>query len=117
MVVSQSFRKREQVNLLSSRVIIALLFLFGHFLIFTSPLRFTGITTDNGLSNNTISFIYKDLRGFIRLGTQNGLNRFDGINIVNYPVIPVLTSVQKMHDFSSLIITQELIWMRKILFN
>ncbi|MDR1370069.1 MAG: helix-turn-helix domain-containing protein [Dysgonamonadaceae bacterium] len=40
---------------------------------------------DNGLSNNTINVIYKDSVGFIWLGTQNGFNRFDGINVEVYP--------------------------------
>ena len=41
-------------------------------------------TVDDGLSNNRISAIHQDNRGFIWFGSYNGLDRFDGRNIVNY---------------------------------
>lgn len=50
-----------------------------------SDLTFRTITISDGLSNNIINTIYKDKRGFIWLGTQTGLDRFDGINVKNFP--------------------------------
>ena len=46
---------------------------------------FQSITISDGLSHNTINVIYKDCRGFVWLGTQIGLDRFDGVEIMNYP--------------------------------
>ena len=45
---------------------------------------FRTITISDGLSNNIINTIYKDRRGFVWLGTQTGLDRFDGINVKNF---------------------------------
>lgn len=50
---------------------------------FSLPSSFHTVNTENGLSSNRINTIFKDKRGFIWLGTQVGINRFDG-NIVKY---------------------------------
>lgn len=47
-------------------------------------IRFERITSDNGLSQNTVAGILKDSHGFMWFGTWNGLNRFDGYNFVIY---------------------------------
>lgn len=36
------------------------------------------LTTANGLSDNRVTSIYKDKRGFVWIGTRNGLNLYDG---------------------------------------
>ena len=43
-------------------------------------LRFTHIGSADGLSQNTVNTIFKDRRGFMWFGTNDGLNRFDGKN-------------------------------------
>ncbi|MEO8769460.1 MAG: histidine kinase [Ferruginibacter sp.] len=40
-------------------------------------------TTQNGLSNNTISCLQKDADGFLWIGTHEGLNRYDGTEFIN----------------------------------
>ena len=44
----------------------------------------TSYTTKDGLSSNEIHAIHKDSRGFLWMGTQNGLDRFDGHSFVHF---------------------------------
>lgn len=41
-------------------------------------------STSDGLSDNTIQCIYEDSFGFLWIGTENGLNRYDGANFHAY---------------------------------
>jgi len=59
------------------------------------PLNFNHLTSDNGLTSNLTSCLLKDSRGFIWIGTDAGLNRFDGNNIDTY--------IHKIGDSSSLV--------------
>lgn len=45
------------------------------------PLNFGHLTTENGLSHNTISKIVQDQKGFIWFSTYVGVNRYDGQNV------------------------------------
>src|ERR1700761_7526191 len=47
-------------------------------------LRFTHLSGEQGLSNSTIEAIYQDGPGFIWIGTRDGLNRYDGHEMVVY---------------------------------
>ncbi|GAB4023964.1 hypothetical protein GCM10028773_43870 [Spirosoma koreense] len=44
-----------------------------------SDVSFEQFTTDHGLSNDLVTAMLKDRRGFMWFGTVNGLNRFDGL--------------------------------------
>ena len=48
------------------------------------PYRFEYITTDDGLSQNTVDHIFRDSRGFMWFATWNGLCRFDGYEFRNF---------------------------------
>lgn len=47
-------------------------------------MRFKHLTTDNGFSQGQVRCIFQDSYGFIWIGTDNGLNRYDGQNFVVY---------------------------------
>jgi signal transduction histidine kinase/ligand-binding sensor domain-containing protein/DNA-binding response OmpR family regulator len=46
--------------------------------------RFKSLTVDDGLSNSTIYCIYQDKKGYMWIGTSNGLNKYDGYNFTIY---------------------------------
>ena len=47
-------------------------------------LRFTHLTTNDGLSQGYVVDILQDRRGFMWFATRDGLNRYDGYNFVVY---------------------------------
>ncbi len=40
--------------------------------------RSTHMTTTDGLANNSVCYVFQDSKGFIWMGTLNGLSRYDG---------------------------------------
>ena len=50
----------------------------------TPRLSFQKVTIEDGLSQSTVNCILQDDAGFIWLGTQDGLNRYDGYDFVVY---------------------------------
>jgi diguanylate cyclase (GGDEF)-like protein len=48
------------------------------------PTQFTHLSVEDGLSQITVSDIVEDNIGFMWFSTQNGVNRFDGYNFVQY---------------------------------
>ena len=62
-------------------------------------LRFTHYTTRDGLSDNIVTTLFQDSRGLLWIGTDNGLNYFDGISFQQiYP-----TDFDKVHLQSDLV--------------
>ncbi len=49
-----------------------------------SDLNFVNFSSENGLSSNTVTTILKDKYGYMWFGTDDGLNKFDGINFSVY---------------------------------
>ncbi len=47
-------------------------------------LKFKHYTIDEGLSQSVVNCVYQDKDGYIWVGTQNGLNKFNGYDFVNY---------------------------------
>lgn len=46
--------------------------------------RFEHLTTNEGLSQNSVQSIFQDSRGFMWFGTADGLNKFDGYSFSSY---------------------------------
>ncbi|MBK6284627.1 MAG: hypothetical protein IPF54_20125 [Draconibacterium sp.] len=74
-----------------------LILLLGHFCIFfpeelfAQDYHFTKITSEDGLSSNIVQNINKDSRGYLWIGCNNALNRYNGSTFTKFihnPVIP-----------------------------
>jgi signal transduction histidine kinase/ligand-binding sensor domain-containing protein len=63
---------------------VILLVFLGSVNLLAQNLRLLHITTNNGLPENTGQALLQDGQGFIWIGTQNGLARFDGVNFKVY---------------------------------
>ncbi|MFW8591769.1 two-component regulator propeller domain-containing protein [Glaciecola sp. 2405UD65-10] len=50
----------------------------------TSNIRFESIDIDEGLSQQSVLSIFQDSKGYMWFGTQEGLNRYDGISYTIY---------------------------------
>lgn len=50
--------------------------------VLAQTISFEKLTTQNGLSNNKVNCVVQDKRGFMWIGTEDGLNRFDGNEFV-----------------------------------
>jgi len=59
-----------------------------------SLLQYTRLTASDGLSSNFIQCILQDRSGIFWIGTNNGLNRYDGSTFIQYSVLsnPTLTN-------------------------
>ncbi|HMH22211.1 MAG TPA: two-component regulator propeller domain-containing protein [Puia sp.] len=55
-------------------------------------LKFSHISNEQGLSNSTIESIFQDNKGFMWFGTRDGLNRYDGNEILTYRHDPADTT-------------------------
>lgn len=67
------------------RIVIFIVILFsGHFLTAQYHFSFSHFTSDNGLSQNSITAMMKDKKGYMWLGTRDGLNKYDGYNITSF---------------------------------
>ena len=55
---------------------------------YAQNVRFSSITTAEGLSQNTITALIQDKQGFLWIGTPDGLHRYDGYSFVDYKHLP-----------------------------
>jgi len=75
-------------------ILLYLFLLVTHKTIAQSPvLYFRNLGTNNGLSHNKVNCILQDKRGFVWIGTDDGLNRYDGQRFQTYRHNPDTFSV------------------------
>ena len=73
----------------NSRILALWLILFISPFIFRNyvsaqDLQFNTLTVNDGLTQHDVSCIMQDSYGFIWVGTYDGLNRYDGLKILNF---------------------------------
>ena len=52
--------------------------------LFPGQIEFERFTIDDGLSQNTVYEVFQDSRGYLWMGTQGGLDRFNGYEFKQY---------------------------------
>lgn len=67
------------------------------------------LTQEAGLGNNTLMEIHQDKEGFIWLGTDIGLSRYDGIHFHNYDLIDTEPrAIERINEMES----DDLLWLK-----
>ncbi len=74
------------------RIAFLVITMFANLLADETDLRFKVISARDGLSDNDITSISDDGRGFLWLGTKEGLNRYDGYDVTVYNSNPFDTT-------------------------
>lgn len=75
-----------KVILRKEHFIIVLIFLASALILNAQSLRLDSYSTDEGLIQNTVFTIHQDSKGFIWLGTNAGVSKFDGRNFTSYGI-------------------------------
>jgi ligand-binding sensor domain-containing protein/two-component sensor histidine kinase len=70
--------------MLRGKTILVLIFLFISFSLASQQVIFKTYTVYDGLVANPVRCIYQDSKGFIWIGTYEGLSRYDGYKFMNY---------------------------------
>lgn len=74
-------------------------------------IRFDHLTANQGLSNSYITSITQDATGFIWIGTENGLNKFDGYQFTVYKHNPRdSTTIQDNSVWAMLVDSRGQLW-------
>jgi ligand-binding sensor domain-containing protein len=47
-------------------------------------IKFEHLTVNDGLSENAVTLVMQDSKGFIWIGTHDGLNKYDGYTFTNF---------------------------------
>jgi len=76
---------KQKTMKLNLGILILLLLLFAPLLFSEeNDVNFYDLSMKNGLSSNEVNCIFKDSKGFMWFGTNDGLNRYDGIRFTTF---------------------------------
>src|SRR5690606_28393364 len=67
-----------------------------------SPYVFHHLETSEGLSNNNVKAILRDSYGFLWIGTESGLNRYDGYGFKVYKMHSGVSNALSSNDILGL---------------
>ena len=78
---------------------------------YSHELKFSHLTTEDGLSQSVVNCIYQDARGFMWFGTQDGLNKYDGYNFTVFKHDPNdSNSISNNFIYSLYVDSEEILW-------
>ena len=77
-------------------ILFSIFYSFSGYAFFEKDIRV--LTMQNGLADNTVLCIHKDMDGFMWFGTDNGLSRYDGKNIKNFGSDGLYMKVSSIHE-------------------
>ncbi|MCD6367352.1 MAG: hypothetical protein J7L46_07425 [Bacteroidales bacterium] len=69
---------------MQKRILLVIFMLITEFYTTGKEFYFNSLTVNDGLTQHDVSCILQDSFGFIWIGTYDGLNRYDGFNVLNF---------------------------------
>jgi signal transduction histidine kinase/ligand-binding sensor domain-containing protein len=71
---------------INTRYFVLVLFTFVNIYLYSqySSLKFNKVTIEEGLTHNWINCVVRDHTGYVWMGTREGLNKYDGVNVTKY---------------------------------
>ncbi len=92
-------------------ILIVTLFLTGFSFGDRQIYQFETIDINHGLSQNSVMTISKDKNGFMWFGTEDGLNRYDGVNFKQFRHDPMdSSSINSNSNYASILDSQGNLW-------
>ncbi len=102
------------IKLKNGCLVISLYFLFS-FSLFAETIKFQHFNAEHGLSSSKVQDITQDKSGFIWIGTNNGLNRYDGYTFELYKkVAGDSTSLVNNHINTLFVDSEDRLWIGTI---
>lgn len=95
---------KQNVNMLIKKIILFGWLLLVPFIVLPQPakIKFTALTSKDGLLSNSVNAILKDRYGLMWFATDDGLNKFDGTNFTVYRHITGDSSSLRANEILSL---------------